>query len=260
MYRPRIIPVLLLRKNYLVKTVRFQQPTYIGDPINAVRIFNDCKADELVLLDMNATREQRLISTELLRDISEEAQMPFAAGGGIRTLDHIREVIAAGAEKVILQSEAMIRPEFIREAADAFGSSSITVCMDVKKNWLGKLHTYSHAGTKKTPYAPVELAQRIQQLGAGELLIQCIDRDGMMNGYDLGLLNEIARAVDIPVVALGGAGSLSDLQHAYTTCEIQGLAAGSLFVYNNKNKGVLINYPDRNTKKNIFQLPASSLR
>lgn len=149
MYRPRIIPVLLLRKNYLVKTVRFQQPTYIGDPINAVRIFNDCKADELVLLDMNATREQRLISTELLRDISEEAQMPFAAGGGIRTLDHIREVIAAGAEKVILQSEAMIRPEFIREAADAFGSSSITVCMDVKKTGLENYIHTAMPGLKK---------------------------------------------------------------------------------------------------------------
>jgi cyclase len=260
MFRPRIIPVLLLRQRGLVKTVQFGKSNYIGDPINAVRIFNELKADELIFIDIDASAQKRLISVETMKEIGEEANMPFAAGGGIRTLEDIRLLLLSGAEKVIINIQAIEDPSFIREASTSFGSSTIAVCMDVKKNWWGKVGVYHHRKKKIINETPVNYAKRIEELGAGELVVQSVDRDGMMQGYDIELLEEIASAVSIPVVALGGAGSLADLQHAYTTLGIQGLAAGSLFVYNNKNKGVLINYPDRITKKKLFQQSPSSLR
>jgi cyclase len=244
MYRPRIIPVLLLKNRGLVKTVAFDKPNYIGDPINAVHIFNDLHADELVFLDTEATREKRLISLEFVKDVGEEANMPFAVGGGISTIEDIRKVIAAGAEKVVICSAAANHPEFIREAADEFGSSTITVCIDVKKKFLGGTKIWTHSGSKATSYTPVEFARLMEEKGAGEIIIQSIERDGSMNGYDIDLIRSIAEAVKIPVIALGGAGSTEDLKKAYHEAYANGLAAGSLFVYNDKHKGVLINYPE----------------
>ena len=244
MYRPRIIPVLLLKNRGLVKTVAFDKPKYIGDPINAVHIFNDLHADELVFLDTEATREKRLISLEFVKDVGEEANMPFAVGGGISTIEDIRKVIAAGAEKVVICSAAANHPEFIREAADEFGSSTITVCIDVKKKFLGGTKIWTHSGSKATSYTPVEFARLMEEKGAGEIIIQSIERDGSMNGYDIDLIRSIAEAVKIPVIALGGAGSTEDLKKAYHEAYANGLAAGSLFVYNDKHKGVLINYPE----------------
>ncbi|MFN5910426.1 MAG: AglZ/HisF2 family acetamidino modification protein [Bacteroidota bacterium] len=245
MYRPRIIPVLLLKNRGLVKTVAFDKPKYIGDPINAVRIFNELRADELVFLDTEATKEGRLIDPELVRNIGEEANMPFAVGGGIRSLEDIRKITAAGAEKVVICSSAVERPEFIREASEEFGSSTIAVCIDVKKKFLGGMKIWSHGGIKAVNFAPVEFAKKMEEMGAGEIIIQSIEKDGAMSGYDLELIKSISEAVTIPVVALGGAGSLEDLRLGFEKAFANGLAAGSLFVFNDKNRGVLINYPVR---------------
>ena len=245
MYRPRVIPVLLIRDGALVKSIQFKQHKYIGDPINAVRIFNDLKADELAFIDIEATQKGRLISLDFVRDVGEEANMPFAVGGGIKTIDDIQSIIAAGAEKVIINSEAAKNPAFIQEASDIFGSSTITVCIDVKKTYLKGLTTWTDAGSKATKLSPVEHAQMAEQNGAGELIIQSISHDGMMNGYDLELIESIARAVKIPVVALGGAGTIEDLHKAHHLGYANGMAAGSLFVFQSKNRGVLINYPEK---------------
>jgi cyclase len=245
MFRPRVIPVLLLRNGGLVKTERFGKQRYIGDPINAVRIFNDLRADELAFLDILATREGRLISLDFVRDVGEEANMPFAVGGGIRSLQDIRNILSAGAEKVVINSSAAENPDFIAQAADAFGSSTITVCIDVKQKRFGAPQTWSAGGTRATGYAPEEFARLAEEKGAGEIIVQSIQRDGTMEGYDLDLISRVSQAVTIPVVALGGAGGLEDLQRAYRETHASALAAGSMFVYHGPRRGVLINYPDR---------------
>ncbi len=245
MLRPRIIPVLLLKGNVLVKTIGFKNPKYIGDPINAVKIFNDLRADELVFLDIDASKEKRTISLDLIKDISEEANMPFAVGGGIRSLDDIRNIISAGAEKVIINSYAVENPDFISEASAAFGSSTIAVCIDVKKNWIGSRKTWTYGGSKASSYSPVALAQLMEKKGAGEIIIQSIDKDGEMKGYDLELVKQISEAVSIPVVALGGASTMQDLKDGYELGFANGLAGGSMFVYQGSKRGVLISYPDK---------------
>lgn len=242
MYRPRIIPVLLLKNLALVKTVHFKNPNYIGDPINAVRIFNDMKADELVFLDLEATAQNRLISLDFVANVGEEASMPFAVGGGIRSLEDIRKILAAGAEKVILCTYAAENPDFIKEASDEFGSSTISVCIDVKKKLFGGTQTWIKGGKKATGFPPVVFAKLMQEKGAGELIIQSIEKDGTMSGYDIDLIKSISEAVTIPVVALGGAANTSDLKRAFTEAYANGLAAGSMFVYQGTRKGVLINY------------------
>jgi cyclase len=245
MLRPRVIPVLLLQGNILVKSKAFKNHKYIGDPINAVRIFNDLKADELVFLDINASAENRLIDHEFVTQVGEEANMPFSVGGGIRSLEDIRTLINAGAERVIINSAAISRPSFIREAADEFGSSTITVCIDVKKKLFGGEVVWTDNGKKATSLDPVSYAKEIEALGAGEIIVQSIDKDGAMTGYDLALIRRISEAVKIPVTALGGAGSMDDLEKAHSEGKANGLAAGSLFVFHGKNRGVLITYPKR---------------
>lgn len=253
MFRPRIIPVLLLRNLGLVKSIRFKKHTYIGDPINAVKIFNDLKADELVFLDIDATKEKRLISLGFLKEVSEEANMPFAAGGGIRTIEDIKSIIGSGAEKVIIGSYAAENPDFVEKAVKYFGSSTIVICIDVKKKTFGGNYIWSINGSKSTRYKPIEFAKLMEGKGAGELIIQSIDKDGLMIGYDLNLLKEITDSVSIPVVALGGAGNITHLKEAYNKANATGLAAGSFFVYQGAQRGVLINYPDKNEKKLIYE-------
>lgn len=245
MYRPRVIPVLLLRNQVLVKSRRFGDQIYIGDPINAVRIFNDSTADEIVVLDILATKENRCISLDFVRDLGEEADMPFAVGGGIRSIEQIRQIINAGAEKVIIGTYAAENPGFIREASETFGSSTIVVCIDVKKKWLGGKEVRVRNATKTVPLSPAEFAKLMEEKGAGEIILQSVDRDGEMKGYDLDLIKTVSDAVNIPVIALGGAGSLKDLKTAYTEGGAMGLAAGSLFVFHGGSKGVLINYPEK---------------
>jgi cyclase len=245
MFRPRVIPVLLLRGSALVKTRGFSAPTYIGDPINAVRIFNDLKADELVFLDILASREGRTVSLEFVRNVGEEADMPFAVGGGIGTVGDMRAILGAGAEKVVLNTHAALDPRLIRDAAGAFGSSTIVVCMDVKKDLLGRSRVWTHGGTRATKHTPEDYAMLVERSGAGEIIVQSIPRDGAMDGYDLDLTRRISESVTIPVVALGGAGSLEHLRQAYRDAHASGLAAGSLFVFQGPRRGVLINYPER---------------
>lgn len=238
-----MIPVLLLKNNGLVKSIKFKDHRYIGDPINAVKIFNDLKADELAFLDILASKEGRLISLDFVSKVGEEANMPFAVGGGISTIDDIQKIIAAGAEKVIINTQAL-NLKFIRQAADTFGSSTITVCIDVKKKLFGRKQTWTMAGEKASGYDPVDFARMMQDNGAGELIVQSIEQDGVMQGYDILLIKAVSEAVTIPVIALGGAGNLSQMKKAYTEAYANGLAAGSMFVYHGPRKGILINYPD----------------
>lgn len=254
MFRPRIIPVLLLKDGGLVKSKAFKQFRYIGDPINAVKLFNDLKADELVFLDIMAAQENRVIDLDFVKAVGEEADMPFAIGGGICSLDHIRAIINAGAEKVIINHQAARNPDFIRQAADAFGTSTIAVCMDVKQTFWGKQQTWVLNARKPTGYHPVTFAQLMEEKGAGEIIVQSVVRDGTMQGYDIPLIRQIAEAVSIPVVALGGAGHLDHLKQAYQTGFANGLAAGSLFVYYGPKHGVLINYPTPTDKIFLFNI------
>lgn len=252
MFRPRIIPVLLLKGKGLVKTTQFKHPRYIGDPINAVRLFNDLKADELVFLDILSSRENRVISLDFVRNVGEEANMPFSVGGGIKTVGQIREILHEGAEKVVINTEAALNPGLIRQAADLFGSSSITVCIDVQKGWRGRLQTKILSGSKASGSDPVDFARLMEKQGAGELIIQSIDKDGTMGGYDIDLVRRISEAVTIPVVALGGAGIPEDMKKVFTEGHASAMAAGSMFVYHGPRKAVLVNYPDKNEIRNTF--------
>ena len=251
MFRPRVIPVLLLKNRGLVKSVQFQNHKYIGDPINAVRIFNELKADELVFLDIDASREQRTISPSFVKDVGEEASMPFSVGGGIRSINDIAAIIEAGAEKVIIGAAAAKDPLFVKAAVDEFGSSTIVVCIDVIRQRFGGQQIRFLNGTLQNKQTPVEFAKLIESLGAGEIIVQSIDRDGTMNGYDIELLSRVSKTVGIPVIALGGAGSLSDMADACNQGGSSAVAAGSLFVYRDHNKGVLINYPKKSECRSL---------
>ena len=253
MYRPRVIPVLLLKNQGLVKSIKFQKYRYIGDPINAVKIFNDLKADELVFLDILSSKQKTSISLDFVKKVGDEANMPFAVGGGIRSISQIKEILKSGAEKVIINTYAAENPDFIKQAADEFGSSTIVVSIDVKRNFFKKESTYIYSGTKATGYNPVEFAQRVAELGAGEIIINSIQQDGTMEGYDLELVKRISEIVPIPVVAVGGAGDLSDFQNAVNEGYASAVGAGSMFVYHGPRRAVLINYPTREELINLFK-------
>lgn len=248
MYYPRIIPVLLLKDEYLVKSVKFKNHNYIGDPMHSVHIFNNLKVDEIVFLDIEASKKKRCISFDFVKGIAEEANMPFSVGGGITNVTQISELIKAGAEKVVLNTVATQNLDFIKEASETFGSSTIVVAIDVKKNWLGKELVFSHGGTRSIGKSPKEYAQELEFYGAGEIIIQSIDHDGMQNGYNISLIKTISEAVTIPVVALGGAGKVSDFKKAFEEGYASSMAAGSMFVYQGNKKGVLINYPSEELK------------
>jgi cyclase len=243
MFRPRVIPILLLKGMGLVKSVQFKNYRYIGDPINAVKIFNDLKADELVFLDILASKEKRTISLDFVRNVGDEANMPFAVGGGIRTVQQIKEIINAGAEKVIINTYSVEDPDFIKRASDEFGSSTIVVSIDVKRKLFGKKQVYILGGSKATNINPVDFAKIVESKGAGEIIINSIDKDGTMSGYDLDLIKDVSSSVTIPVVAAGGAGNYNDFTKAVNESYASAVAAGSIFVYHGPRKAVLINYP-----------------
>ncbi|MFC1733064.1 AglZ/HisF2 family acetamidino modification protein [candidate division KSB1 bacterium] len=253
MFRPRIIPVLLLKNLGLVKSIKFNKYRYIGDPINAVKLFNDLKADELVFLDILASSQTRTISLDFVRKVGDEANMPFAVGGGIRSIKHIRDILISGAEKVVINTYAHENPDFIRQAANEFGCSTIVVSIDVRKKMIGKKKVFVLGGTKDTKRDPVEFAQLMFDNGAGELIINSIDHDGLMNGYDLELVNAISSSVTIPVVAIGGAGSMEDLRNVCKGAHANAAAAGSIFVYHGPRRAVLINYPSQTELKSLFE-------
>lgn len=252
MFRPRIIPCLLLKNKGLVKSIRFNNFQYIGDPINAVRIFNAREADELIFLDILASLENRTISLDLVKKIGEEAFMPFAVGGGITSIHQMREIIQAGAEKIIMNTAAVKNLSLIKNAVDEFGSSTIVVSIDVKKTLLKKERVFIYSGTKSTSYTPIEFVTLAAEMGAGEIMINSIDRDGVMSGYDIDLIRRVSDSVDIPVIACGGAGSIDNMRVAYLEGHASALAAGSIFVYHGARKAVLINYPSREEILQIY--------
>lgn len=244
MFRPRVIPVLLLKGQGLVKSIKFKDYRYIGDPLNAVKIFNDLRADELVFLDILASKENRLISINFVKDVGDEANMPFSVGGGIRTVENIKDILNNGAEKVVLNTIAAENPSFVKEASRTFGSSTIVVCIDIKKKLLGREEIKYCSGSKTKATEIIAYAQNMEKNGAGELIIQSIDRDGSSEGYDLNLIQRVSEAVTIPVVALGGAGKISDFEEAISIGRASAVAAGSFFVYHGPRKAVLIHYPN----------------
>lgn len=239
----RVIPCLLVQSGRLVKTQRFSAPRYVGDVVNALRIFNEKEVDEIVVLDIDAARSRRAPNLEYVAELAGECFMPFGYGGGIATLDQARAIIKAGAEKVILNTAAFENPELIAQIAGEVGSQSVVVSLDVRRNWLGKNRVYTRAGSRRTALAPVEAAQMIVSQGAGELLVHSIDRDGLMGGYDIELIASIASRVAVPVVAIGGAGSVADLAAAVQMGGAAAAAAGSMFVFHGPHRAVLINYP-----------------
>ena len=245
MLRPRITPCLLVHQGGLVKTVEFKNPKYVGDPINAVKIFNEKEADELIVLDIDATVNNAEPDYRMIANLANECRMPLCYGGGIKTLEQANTIISLGVEKIALSSAAITTPELITQIAQVIGSQSVIVVLDVKKKGLlnKDYFVYTHNGTKNTQHSVFELAKMFEALGAGELVINSIDQDGTMKGYDLTLAEKIRNTVNIPITLLGGAGDLNDIQALIKRCGIVGASAGSLFVFKGKYKAVLINYP-----------------
>jgi imidazole glycerol-phosphate synthase subunit HisF len=252
MSRIRVIPTLLLQGTKLVKTKKFKDPIYIGDPRNAVKIFNDKKVDELVLLDINATIEKRSPNFDFINEIVSEAFMPIGYGGGITSLQDIEKLFRNGVEKIIVNACAIHKPELIKEAAEQFGNQSIVVSIDIKKNFWGKYHVFSNKGSIDTKLNPVEFAKKMEDLGAGEILLTAIEKEGSMEGYDLNILKHVTQAVSIPVVANGGAGTISHFQQAVTEGGASAVTAGSMFVFHGKLRGILINYPSQSSLKELL--------
>ena len=243
MNRARVIPCLLLRGHGLVKTRKFKDPVYIGDPVNAVRIFSEKEVDELVVLDIDASREGREPNYELIAEIAGECFMPVAYGGGITTLAQARRLIRCGVEKVVINSASAGSTQVFRDIADVFGSQALVGSIDAKKTLIGGHRVWIKSGSVDTGLKPQDHAVALAQAGAGEILLNSIDCDGQMQGFDLALIQKVARAVAVPVVACGGAGSTTHLRQALTEGGASAVAAGSMFVFHGKHRAVLINYP-----------------
>jgi cyclase len=251
MLRNRVIPCLLLKNQVLVKTVKFKNPIYVGDPVNAVRIFNEKEVDELVFLDITATVENRKPNFRLIEDIASECFMPFGYGGGIRDTDDIRVLFDLGVEKAVINTNAALAPEFVRTASSLFGSQSIVVSIDVGKSLFGQYETYTHGGKKDTGRGVIDHAKEMEAMGAGEILLTSIDRDGTGRGYDIDLIRQVSHATSVPLVASGGAGRVEDFAEA-VAAGASAVAAGSLFVFHGKHRAVLITYPTPEDFEKIF--------
>ena len=243
-YRPRLIPCLTMINRGLVKTIKFSEPRYLGDPINAVKIFNEKGVDEICILDIKATSQNKEPDFSYLKDIASEAFMPLSYGGGITKISEIEKLFYIGYEKVVINTSFITNPQLIRDAAKAAGSQSIVVSIDVKNELLNRRFCYVNDGRNKVKGSPAELAQRAEELGAGEILLNSITHDGTMQGYDLELVKQVADAVSIPVIACGGAKDISDFKKVLTEGGAHAAAAGSLFVYYGRQKAVLITTPD----------------
>lgn len=253
MLKPRIIPSLLVHKNGLVKTVNFKHPKYVGDPINAVKIFNEKEVDELAVFDIDATIQGKEPDYFLIERLANQSRMPLCYGGGVKTVEQAQRIFALGIEKIALSSAVIQRPELISEIAERVGSQSVIVVLDVKKKVFGGYEVYTHNAKRATNINPFEYAEKAQKLGAGEIIINSIDQDGMMKGYDMTLIDKVRERITIPITVLGGAGSLVDIEKVIHRHGVIGVAAGSLFVFKGVYKAVLINYPAREEKEEIFQ-------
>jgi cyclase len=252
MLRTRVIPVLLLKERGLVKGRQFKNYRYVGDPLNAVKIFNEKEVDELVFLDICATNEYRGPDFDLLADIASEAFMPFSYGGGVKTVKQIERLFSIGVEKVIINTGAFLDVKFVKESVKVAGSQSVVVSMDVKKSLLGSYEVYVNNGKINTKLNSAVYAKQMQDLGVGELIVSSIDREGTGKGYDIKLLEMVSNAVGIPVIGLGGAGCMQDLADAKNQTNVSGLAAGDLFIFHGKHKAVLITYPKYSELEKLF--------
>lgn len=253
MLRARIIPCLLVHDGGLVKTRRFGEPKYVGDPINAVRIFNEKEVDELIVVDIDATRRSRPPDYALIGRMANECRMPLCYGGGVRHEDQVDQIVSLGVEKVSLSAAALADPALVERSSRRVGAQSIVVTLDVKRTGLLRHHEIvSHNGTVRTGRRPVETAREMQARGAGEIMLNVVDRDGEMSGYDLELVSQVRDAITIPMTVLGGAGSHDDIAALIRQEHIIGAAAGSLFVFKGKYRAVLINYPNKEEKEAIL--------
>lgn len=250
----RIIPCLLIKDKGLVKTVNFKYPKYIGDPINAVRIFNEKEVDELIVLDIDATLDKMEPDYRMIEHLAEECRMPLCYGGGITTSEQVQRIVQLGVEKVAISSAAIENPDFVREASARVGNQSIVVVLDVRKNLSDdKYEVWTHNGRKATGKSPFELAFQMEKFGAGEIVMNSIDCDGCMNGYDLSLVDKIRKLVSVPLTVLGGAGSIKDIGQLIDMYGPIGAAAGSLFIFKGIYRAVLINYPGKAEKEALFK-------
>jgi imidazole glycerol-phosphate synthase subunit HisF len=254
MLRPRIIPCLLVHDKGLVKTVGFKDPKYVGDPINAVRIFNEKEVDELMVLDIDATRDNREPDFKMIEHLAAECRMPLCYGGGVKTVEQAQRIFELGVEKIAISSVAIENPDIVAQIAKRVGNQSVIVVLDVKKRFLGgKYEVWTHNGKKNTHQSPFDLAKKFEQLGAGEIVINSIDNDGVMKGYDFNLIDKVREAITLPMSVLGGAGSLDDIAKLIAKHGIIGAAAGSLFVFKGVYKAVLITYPSRLEKDELLK-------
>jgi cyclase len=251
MYQSRVIPVLLCNlEGSLVKTQKFKKPVYVGDPVNAVKIFNDKEVDELIFLDISASAQGRKPNIKYIREIATEAFMPLCYGGGLSNIEDIRAVIKAGIEKVSINTALEKDPDLISRTADVLGSSSTVASIDVKKDFWGKYRVVVKNATKNLSMPVLEFAQLMELKGAGEIVLNSVDRDGMMEGFDLPLIEEVCKGVNIPVIACGGAGNITHLKEAIRA-GASAVAAGSMFVFQGKHRAVLISYPSQAELKEL---------
>lgn len=256
MQRTRIIPTLLLQDGGLVKTIKFKNPTYVGDPINAVRIFNEKEVDELVLLDIKATIEKKEPNFDEIEEIVSEAFMPIGYGGGINKIEHIEKLFRIGIEKIILNSAAFTNEKLIHEASSVYGSQSIVVSIDVKKDLWGEYRIYTHSGSNKIKGNLIDVVKKFQHLGAGEIILNSIDKDGTMTGYDIELIEKVSKELEIPIIASGGAAGIKDLVSAIKS-GASAVAGGAMFIYQGVHRAVLLSYVksedvERELKKERF--------
>lgn len=253
MLAPRIIPCLLVHNKGLVKTVKFKDAKYVGDPINAVRIFNEKESDELMVLDIDATVENKEPDYKMIENLATECRMPLCYGGGIKTVDQATRIFNLGVEKIALSSSAIENPQLISDIAKEVGNQSVVVVIDVKKKMFGGYDVYTHNGTKKTKLDLEKFIYDLQSLGVGEIVLNSIDNDGVMKGYDLNLVEKLKSIINVPLTILGGAGSLEDIKILIEKFGIIGCSSGSLFVFKGKYKAVLISYPKDSEKQALFK-------
>ncbi|MEZ5017527.1 MAG: AglZ/HisF2 family acetamidino modification protein [Flavipsychrobacter sp.] len=252
MLRTRVIPCLQLIDDNLVKTVKFDNHSYIGDPINTVRIFNELEVDELCFLDIRASAQGRTPNLEVLHQIANECFMPLSYGGGVKDFETAQKILSIGFEKIVINTAAYNNPQLITKVAEHFGNQAVVGSIDVKKNMWGKYQVYINDGKEKIKKDPIEWAEELEQLGVGELLVTSMDKDGTWSGYDHSIILKINEAVNVPVIANGGAGSVNDIEVVVKECNVSAVALGSMVVYQKKGMGVLVNFPDKKTLEKIL--------
>lgn len=253
MLRPRIIPCLLVHNKGLVKTVNFKNPKYIGDPINTVRIFNEKEVDELAIFDIDASVLNKEPDLEMLKKIANQSRMPICYGGGVKTVEMAQKIFALGIEKIAISSAAISNSKLLPEIAKRVGNQSLIVVLDVKKKLFGGYEIFTNNGKVSTGLDPVEYSKYLENLGVGEIIINSIDQDGCMNGFDVKLIDKIISGISIPLTILGGAGSIFDIENIIKRYGLVGIGCGSLFVFKGPYKAVLINYPTMKEKANLFK-------